>query len=93
MDTPWWIKATQYALTSMLIVNRNQYNLKLKFLLLIFVLYFKFDPKQLLEDRIRKELVRQVAGALHHGLIFNSKTKVCSPNCSLTVVIISATFC
>ncbi|XP_003385312.1 PREDICTED: WASH complex subunit strumpellin-like [Amphimedon queenslandica] len=35
----------------------------------------KVDPKQLLEDGIRKELVRQVAGALHHGLIFNPKAK------------------
>ncbi|XP_046858069.1 WASH complex subunit 5-like [Xenia sp. Carnegie-2017] len=35
----------------------------------------KVDPKQLLEDGIRKELVRQVAGALHQGLIFNSKVK------------------
>ena len=34
------------------------------------------DPKQLLEDGIRKELVRQVAGALHQGLIFNPKIKV-----------------
>lgn len=38
---------------------------------------FKVDPKQLLEDGIRKELVRQVAGALHQGLIFNPKIKVC----------------
>ena len=29
------------------------------------------DPKQLLEDGIRKELVLQVAEALHSGLIFN----------------------
>ena len=36
------------------------------------------DPKQLLEDGIRKELVRQVAGALHQGLIFNPKIKVSS---------------
>ena len=36
----------------------------------------KVDPKQLLEDGIRKELVTQVAGALHQGLIFNPKAKV-----------------
>ncbi|XP_077866142.1 WASH complex subunit 5-like [Saccoglossus kowalevskii] len=36
----------------------------------------KIDPKQLLEDGIRKELVRQVARALHEGLIFNPKAKV-----------------
>ena len=36
----------------------------------------KVDPKQLLEDGIRKELVKQVAAALHHGLIFNPKAKV-----------------
>ncbi|XP_070556885.1 WASH complex subunit 5-like [Ptychodera flava] len=36
----------------------------------------KIDPKQLLEDGIRKELVRQVAWALHEGLIFNTKLKV-----------------
>ena len=36
----------------------------------------KVDPKQLLEDGIRKELVKQVAFALHRGLIFNPKAKV-----------------
>lgn len=36
----------------------------------------KVDPKQLLEDGIRKELVKQVAYALHKGLIFNPKAKV-----------------
>ena len=36
----------------------------------------KVDPKQLLEDGIRKELVKQVAAALHLGLIFNPKAKV-----------------
>lgn len=36
----------------------------------------KIDPKQLLEDGIRKELVRQVASALHIGLTFNPKAKV-----------------
>ena len=36
----------------------------------------KVDPKQLLEDGIRKELVKQVAIALHLGLIFNPKSKV-----------------
>ncbi|KAL3869567.1 hypothetical protein ACJMK2_042235 [Sinanodonta woodiana] len=36
----------------------------------------KIDPKQLLEDGIRKELVQQVALALHQGLIFNPKAKV-----------------
>ena len=36
----------------------------------------KVDPKQLLEDGIRKELVTQVALALHHGLIFNPRAKV-----------------
>ncbi|XP_067888537.1 WASH complex subunit 5 [Heterodontus francisci] len=35
----------------------------------------KVDPKQLLEDGIRKELVRRVAFALHRGLIFNPKAK------------------
>uniref|UniRef100_A0AAY4BZM3 WASH complex subunit 5 n=1 Tax=Denticeps clupeoides TaxID=299321 RepID=A0AAY4BZM3_9TELE len=35
----------------------------------------KVDPKQLLEDGIRKELVRRVAYALHKGLIFNPKAK------------------
>ncbi len=34
------------------------------------------DPKQLLEDGIRKELVKQVATALHIGLTFNPKAKV-----------------
>ena len=36
----------------------------------------KVDPKKLLEDGIRKEIVRQVTWALHNGLIFNSKAKV-----------------
>ena len=36
----------------------------------------KVDPKQLLEDGIHKELVKQVEAALHHGLIFNPKAKV-----------------
>ena len=36
----------------------------------------KIDPKQLLEDGIRKELVKQVAFALHTGLTFNQKAKV-----------------
>ncbi|XP_074640557.1 WASH complex subunit 5-like isoform X2 [Tubulanus polymorphus] len=35
----------------------------------------KVDPKQLLEDGIRKELVQRVALALHQGLIFNQKAK------------------
>ena len=36
----------------------------------------KVNPKQLLEDGIRKELVQQVANALHHNLIFNPRAKV-----------------
>lgn len=36
----------------------------------------KIDPKQLLEDGIRKELVMQVAYALHQGLMFNPKSRV-----------------
>ncbi|XP_011832678.1 PREDICTED: WASH complex subunit strumpellin [Mandrillus leucophaeus] len=36
----------------------------------------KVDPKQLLEDGIRKELVKRVAFALHRGLIFNPRAKV-----------------
>ena len=36
----------------------------------------KVDPKQLLEDGIRKELVNKVARALHNGLVFNYRTKV-----------------
>lgn len=36
----------------------------------------EIDPKQLLEDGIRKELVHHIAVALHNGLIFNPKTKV-----------------
>uniref|UniRef100_A0A4W3IZN8 WASH complex subunit 5 n=1 Tax=Callorhinchus milii TaxID=7868 RepID=A0A4W3IZN8_CALMI len=35
----------------------------------------KVDPKQLLEDGIRKELVKRVAFGLHKGLIFNPKAK------------------
>ena len=36
----------------------------------------KVDPKQLLEDGIRKELVNKIAYALHSGLVFNYRTKV-----------------
>ncbi|XP_021107803.1 WASH complex subunit 5 isoform X3 [Heterocephalus glaber] len=35
----------------------------------------KVDPKQLLEDGVRKELVKRVAFALHRGLIFNPRAK------------------
>lgn len=43
------------------------------------------DPKQLLEDGIRKELVKRVAYALHKGLIFNPKAKVRHQICYLLV--------
>uniref|UniRef100_A0A7N5JFP6 WASH complex subunit 5 n=1 Tax=Ailuropoda melanoleuca TaxID=9646 RepID=A0A7N5JFP6_AILME len=36
---------------------------------------YEVDPKQLLEDGIRKELVKRVAFALHKGLIFNPRAK------------------
>lgn len=36
----------------------------------------RVDPKQLLEDGIRKELVKHIATALHTGLTFNPKAKV-----------------
>jgi len=40
------------------------------------LLLTQIDPKQLLEDGIRKELVSQVAMALHRNLTFNPKSKV-----------------
>jgi WASH complex subunit strumpellin len=40
------------------------------------VYILQIDPKQLLEDGVRKELVKQVAFALHNKLIFNPKSKV-----------------
>lgn len=36
----------------------------------------KVDPKRLLEDGIRKEIVRQVSKTLHQTLMFNPKAKV-----------------
>ena len=33
----------------------------------------KIDPKKLLEDGIRKELVTRVAAAFHSDLVFNQK--------------------
>lgn len=35
----------------------------------------ELDPKQLLEDGIRKELVKHLSEALHNSLIFNTKSK------------------
>ena len=43
------------------------------------------DPKQLLEDGIRKELVKRVAFALHRGLIFNPRAKVHMPRMDLSL--------
>ena len=35
----------------------------------------QLDPKQLLEEGIRRELVRRVANAMHTHLTFDSKSK------------------
>ena len=39
----------------------------------------KIDPKKLLEDGIRRELVKRIATALHTSLQFSSKSKVLVP--------------
>lgn len=41
----------------------------------------RIDPIQLLEDGIRKELVKHIAMALNNGLSFNPKSKVVIPIC------------
>ena len=51
----------------------------------------KVDPKQLLEDGIRKELVTQVAWALHQGLMFNPKAKVNPPPTTLMYLLFAGT--
>uniref|UniRef100_A0A671MAD7 WASH complex subunit 5 n=1 Tax=Sinocyclocheilus anshuiensis TaxID=1608454 RepID=A0A671MAD7_9TELE len=49
---------------------------KCVFIFMLTIMYLiNVDPKQLLEDGIRKELVKRVAYALHKGLIFNPKAK------------------
>uniref|UniRef100_A0A671MHE3 WASH complex subunit 5 n=1 Tax=Sinocyclocheilus anshuiensis TaxID=1608454 RepID=A0A671MHE3_9TELE len=50
---------------------------KCVFIFMLTIMYLiNVDPKQLLEDGIRKELVKRVAYALHKGLIFNPKAKI-----------------
>uniref|UniRef100_H2YIV2 WASH complex subunit 5 n=1 Tax=Ciona savignyi TaxID=51511 RepID=H2YIV2_CIOSA len=46
----------------------------------------KIDPKQLLEDGIRKELVMQVARAMHQTIMFNPKAKVSELTPKLTLL-------
>jgi len=46
----------------------------------------KIDPKQLLEDGIEKELVMQVAAAMHRTLQFNPRAKARSCVCLLPVM-------
>ena len=53
------------------------------------VFIFQIDPKQLLEDGIRKELVQQVARALHIALQFNPKAKVWIEYTSVWVLSVS----
>lgn len=59
----------------------------------------RVDPKQLLEDGIRKELVKHIATALHTGLTFNPKAKVgvkplnlCSSGCIPSVPVLHCTY-
>lgn len=46
----------------------------------------ELNPKQLLEDGIRKELVKQISEALHTNLIFNSKAKISELDSKLITV-------
>uniref|UniRef100_A0A673ITG8 WASH complex subunit 5 n=1 Tax=Sinocyclocheilus rhinocerous TaxID=307959 RepID=A0A673ITG8_9TELE len=60
-------KVVQMKFLAMHITNQKLISMKTRL--------FQVDPKQLLEDGIRKELVKRVAYALHKGLIFNPKAK------------------
>lgn len=46
----------------------------------------ELDPKQLLEDGIRKELVKNLSETLHNGLRFNSKSKISELDHKLTAL-------